>query len=101
MTQVELAEKYGLQNSYLAGIERGNMNITIQTLEKITGGLDEVPNSIFKFDNGAKPYVEADNLTLGEPPLLIRNDLVHSPNGEVIEFIQDVDFDIESHSSMQ
>ncbi|MGN7114742.1 VOC family protein [Lysinibacillus odysseyi] len=51
--------------------------------------------------HGAKPYVEADNLTLGEPPLLIRNALVHSTNGEVIEFIQDVDFDIESHSSTQ
>ncbi|KMY32674.1 glyoxalase [Lysinibacillus xylanilyticus] len=51
--------------------------------------------------HGAKPYVEADNLTLGEPPLVIRNALVHSPNGEVIEFIQDVDFDIESHSSVK
>lgn len=42
--------------------------------------------------HGAKPYAEPANLVLGEPPLPIRNALVHSPNGEVIEFIQDVDF---------
>lgn len=52
-------------------------------------------------DHGAKPCVKADNISLGEPPLLIRNAIVYSPNGEVIEFIQDVDFDIESHSSVQ
>lgn len=49
--------------------------------------------------HGAKPYVEPGNLALGEPPLPIRNALLHSPNGEVIEFIQDVDFDVESRYS--
>lgn len=50
LTQEELAEKSGLQTSYLAGVERGDRNITIQTLEKITKGLEEAPSSIFKFD---------------------------------------------------
>lgn len=50
LTQEELAEKCGLQTSYLAGVERGDRNITIQTLEKITEGLEETPSSIFKFD---------------------------------------------------
>ena len=50
LTQEELAEKCGLQTSYLAGVERGDRNITIQTLEKITKGLEETPISIFKFD---------------------------------------------------
>ncbi|QTB25649.1 helix-turn-helix domain-containing protein [Lysinibacillus sphaericus] len=50
LTQEELAEKSGLQTSYLAGVERGDRNITIQTLEKITEGLDVAPSSIFKFD---------------------------------------------------
>ncbi|MEY9978443.1 helix-turn-helix domain-containing protein [Lysinibacillus sp. RC79] len=50
LTQEELAEKCGLQTSYLAGVERGDRNITIQTLEKITEGLEEAPSSIFKFD---------------------------------------------------
>lgn len=37
-----------------------------------------------------KPYVVPDNLTLGVPPLPIRNGLIHSPNGAVIKFIQEV-----------
>ncbi len=38
--------------------------------------------------------MEPNQLTLGEPPLIVTNALVHSPNGEVIEFIKDVDFDM-------
>lgn len=40
LTQEELAEKCDLQTSYLAGVERGDRNITLQTLEKIAKGLD-------------------------------------------------------------
>jgi len=49
--------------------------------------------------HGAKAFIEPDTLTLGEPPLLIRNAIIHSPNGEIIEFIEDVDFDISNHTS--
>ncbi|KGR89603.1 MULTISPECIES: helix-turn-helix domain-containing protein [Ureibacillus] len=51
MTQDELAEKSGLQTSYLAGVERGDRNITLQTLEKIIVGLNEVPANIFSFES--------------------------------------------------
>ncbi|OMF26274.1 glyoxalase [Paenibacillus sp. FSL H8-0548] len=44
--------------------------------------------------HGAKAFIEPDYLSLGEPPLLIKNAIIHSPNGEIIEFIEDVDFDI-------
>ncbi|MDY8022585.1 VOC family protein [Paenibacillus polymyxa] len=44
--------------------------------------------------HGARTFVEPKQLTLGEPPLVVTNALVHSPNGEVIEFIEDVDFDM-------
>ncbi|KZE63580.1 glyoxalase [Paenibacillus jamilae] len=44
--------------------------------------------------HGARTFVEPNQLTLGEPPLVVTNTLVHSPNGEVIEFIGDVDFDM-------
>ncbi|MEJ3718698.1 VOC family protein [Paenibacillus polymyxa] len=44
--------------------------------------------------HGAKTFVEPNQLTLGEPPLVVTNALVHSPNGEVIEFIEDIDFDM-------
>lgn len=51
LTQEELAEKSGFQPSFLAGVERGDRNITLQTLEKITNGLEEDPQSIFNFNN--------------------------------------------------
>lgn len=44
--------------------------------------------------HGAKPYVEPGRLSLGEPQLIVKNALIHSPNGEVIEFIEDIDFDL-------
>ncbi|WKT74956.1 helix-turn-helix domain-containing protein [Lysinibacillus fusiformis] len=66
LTQEELAEKCGLQTSYLAGVERGDRNITIQTLEKITEGLEEAPSSIFKFDtlNFDNKYFEKKELVI-------------------------------------
>ncbi|KAF6656920.1 VOC family protein [Paenibacillus polymyxa] len=48
--------------------------------------------------HGARTFVEPNQLTLGEPPLVVTNALVHSPNGEVIEFIEDVDFDMSQSS---
>jgi catechol 2,3-dioxygenase-like lactoylglutathione lyase family enzyme len=47
--------------------------------------------------HGAKAFIEPDYLTLGEPPLLIKNAVIHSPNGEIIEFIEDVDFDMSTN----
>jgi len=50
MTQEDLAEKCGLQTSYLAGVERGDRNITLQTLEKIIVGLEEITPNIFNVE---------------------------------------------------
>ncbi|AIQ61634.1 VOC family protein [Paenibacillus borealis] len=44
--------------------------------------------------HGARTFVAPDTLSLGEPPLLVKNALIHSPNGEIIEFIEEVDFDV-------
>lgn len=44
--------------------------------------------------HGAKACIEPDQLSLGEPSLVVKNALVYSPNGEVIEFMEDVDFDM-------
>lgn len=46
--------------------------------------------------HGAKAFIAPDSLSLGEPPLLIKNAIIHSPNGEVIEFLEEVDFDMSS-----
>lgn len=66
LTQEELAEKCGLQASYLAGVERGDRNFTIQTLEKITEGLEVAPSSIFKFEslNFDNKYFEKKELIM-------------------------------------
>lgn len=42
--------------------------------------------------HGARTYVAPDTMQLGEPPLTVRNAVVHSPNGEVIEFLEYADF---------
>lgn len=54
LTQEELAEKSGLQTSYLAGVERGDRNFTISTLEKIILGLEILPDDLFKVDTYSK-----------------------------------------------
>ncbi|MCR8658576.1 VOC family protein [Paenibacillus endoradicis] len=48
--------------------------------------------------HGAKAFIEPDYLSLGEPPLVVKNAVIHSPNGEVIEFIEEVDFDMSFHT---
>ena len=40
-----------IKTCFLAGVERGDRNITLQTLEKIINGLQEDPKSIFNFSN--------------------------------------------------
>lgn len=50
LTQEELAEKAGLQYSYVGGVERGERNISLETLKKIIDGLDVSPYELFKFE---------------------------------------------------
>lgn len=40
LTQEQLEEKTGVNTKYISAIERGQKNITIKTLEKITKGLN-------------------------------------------------------------
>lgn len=54
MTQEELAEKCDLQTSYLAGVERGDRNITLSTLEKITTGLEINAIDLFELETPIK-----------------------------------------------
>jgi transcriptional regulator with XRE-family HTH domain len=49
-TQEELAEKAGLQYSYIGGVERGERNVSLETLEKIIEGLDVTPYELFKLN---------------------------------------------------
>ncbi|WDQ33627.1 helix-turn-helix transcriptional regulator [Paenibacillus marchantiae] len=40
LTQQQLAELSGLDDAYIGSVERGERNFSIDTLEKIVGGLD-------------------------------------------------------------
>ncbi|MET1172384.1 helix-turn-helix domain-containing protein [Paenibacillus amylolyticus] len=48
-TQEQLAEAAGLHYSYIGGVERGDRNISLETLEKIINGLQVAAEEIFKF----------------------------------------------------
>ncbi|CAH0121361.1 hypothetical protein PAE9249_03888 [Paenibacillus sp. CECT 9249] len=49
MTQEALANACGLQYSYISDVERGERNISIETLEKIVEALGVVPAEVFRF----------------------------------------------------
>lgn len=48
LTQEELAEKAGLNSSYIGSVERGDRNISIETLEKLIHGLNVTPAEMFQ-----------------------------------------------------
>lgn len=64
LTREAFAEKCNLEISYLARIERGEKNITLQTLEKIAHGLEESPSTILLFNEISNPeqYFRNDEL---------------------------------------
>lgn len=51
LTREQLAEMCEIQPTYLADVERGQRNITLQSLEKIAMGLGESPSKIIRLEN--------------------------------------------------
>ncbi|MBQ7379457.1 MAG: helix-turn-helix transcriptional regulator [Clostridia bacterium] len=51
LTQAELAEKAGLSDRTYADIERGNVNMRIETLLRICDALHITPDAILTFEN--------------------------------------------------
>lgn len=49
LSQEELADKAGLDRSYIGGIERGERNPTLSVIEKIAGGLDVPLAELFSY----------------------------------------------------
>jgi transcriptional regulator with XRE-family HTH domain len=49
LTQEEFAEKSGLQYTYIGGIERGERNISLETLEKVAKELEVKAIDLFDF----------------------------------------------------
>ncbi len=79
MTQEDLAEKCGLQTSYLAGVERGDRNITLQTLEKITNGLEVTAKELFEL----KTPIKALSLETEQLIYLFTEQLREKPEVEI------------------
>ncbi|OMF78000.1 hypothetical protein BK145_18230 [Paenibacillus peoriae] len=50
-TQEQLGEKVGLPQPYIGGIERGERNISLETLERILEALETSPDQFFRFYN--------------------------------------------------
>jgi len=49
LTQSNLAERAGMVDTYLAGVERGERNISLESLEKIVKALGAEPIDAFRF----------------------------------------------------
>ncbi|AIX08017.1 MULTISPECIES: helix-turn-helix domain-containing protein [Bacillus] len=50
-TQENFAEKSGFQSSYIAGVERGERNITLDTLDRLLEVLEITPSMFFFTEN--------------------------------------------------
>ncbi|KQX67237.1 MULTISPECIES: helix-turn-helix domain-containing protein [unclassified Paenibacillus] len=64
LTQEQLGEKVQQPQSYVGGIERGEKNISLDTLERIVEALEIRPGDLFNSYNGlqSKDQVEKDRL---------------------------------------
>jgi transcriptional regulator with XRE-family HTH domain len=49
LSQEELAERSGIHTNYVGQVERGEKNLTLETLEKIVSGLDISLEQLFRY----------------------------------------------------
>ena len=57
LTQAEIAEKAGIADRTYADIERGNVNMRIETLLKICEALNATPDDILTEENNPMKYI--------------------------------------------
>lgn len=83
LTREQLAEKCELQPSYLADVERGKRNITLQSLAKIALGLEVPPSKVIGFGN-----LKAGDDFMGKQELLLLiNEKLHDRSKEELKLI--------------
>ncbi|MNC27549.1 HTH-type transcriptional regulator SinR [compost metagenome] len=49
LSQEQLAERSGLHTNYVGQVERGEKNLTLETLEKVVGGLGISLEELFRY----------------------------------------------------
>lgn len=62
LTQEELAERAGLHNTYIGQVERGEKNLTLNSLEKILKALDIPLCRFFEYLDASEDYKRFPNL---------------------------------------
>ncbi|EOO16121.1 MULTISPECIES: helix-turn-helix domain-containing protein [Bacillus cereus group] len=82
LTQEELAERINLQQAYIGGVERGERNISMLTLQKIADGLDVSPDLVLNFGN-----VNLIDNPQREESLSIITSILHQKNTDELQFI--------------
>lgn len=82
LTQEELAERINLQQAYIGGVERGERNISMLTLQKIAIGLEVSPEIFLSFGN-----IKSLNNPQKEELLSIFISLLHTKDIDELKFI--------------
>lgn len=60
LTQEELADKIGVHYTFIGQVERGEVNLSLKTLEKVVNVLHLEPNYVFKVSEDIEPYNEQE-----------------------------------------
>ncbi|MDQ0899951.1 helix-turn-helix domain-containing protein [Paenibacillus sp. V4I7] len=60
LTQEQLAESIPIDQAHLVRIERGSVNITLETIEKISRALEIHPNLLFETEKSR--YIDREDL---------------------------------------
>lgn len=82
LTQEELAERTNLQQAYIGGVERGERNISMLTLQKIAVGLEVSPEKVLYLGN-----INLLDNPQREEFLTIITSLIHQKNVDELQFI--------------
>lgn len=73
LTQEQLGEKIGLPQSYIGGIERGEKNISLDTLERIVNALNINYEDLFKPMNDMNKFESEKRIDMISLKLSERN----------------------------
>lgn len=62
LTQADLGGRINVDQSYVGKIERGEINVSLETVEKIADSLQIIPNQLFENKQKLKSTTEREHL---------------------------------------